>query len=87
MTQAPGAAPAMSRLATILGFGALALWSTSNALTRSLVEALGPFTLLGESNFNYWGKMMFKWVYWNKLITGEELPLEAQLNLAGKLQD
>ena len=31
---------------------------------------LGPFDLLGESNFNYWGKMMFKWVYWNLLLTG-----------------
>ncbi|OGG93919.1 MAG: oxidoreductase [Candidatus Lambdaproteobacteria bacterium RIFOXYD2_FULL_50_16] len=51
------------------------------------LPGLGPFSLLQESKANHWGKMMFKWVYWNKLITGEELPLEAQLNLAGKLQD
>ncbi len=45
---------------------------------------LGPFDLLGESVLNYWGKMMFKWVYWNLLMTGEELPLEPQLLMAGK---
>ena len=48
---------------------------------------LGPFSLLGESKANHWGKMMFKWVYWNKLVTGEEMPLEAQMSLAGKVQD
>ncbi len=47
---------------------------------------LGPFDLLGESVFNYWGKMMFKWVYWNLLLTGQELPLEPQMFMAGKHQ-
>jgi len=51
------------------------------------LPGLGPFSLLGESKTNHWGKMMFKWVYWNKLLTGEELPLEAQMSLAGKVQD
>jgi len=45
---------------------------------------LGPFELVGESNINYWGKMMFKWVYWNLLLTGEDLPLEPQMTMAGK---
>lgn len=45
---------------------------------------LGPFALLGENNINYWGKMMFKWVYWNLLLTGQELPLEPQMFMAGK---
>lgn len=45
---------------------------------------LGPFDLVGESNVNYWGKMMFKWVYWNLLLSGQELPLEPQMNMAGK---
>jgi sulfide:quinone oxidoreductase len=47
---------------------------------------LGPFSLLGDSNFNYWGKMMFKWIYWNLMLKGVELPLEQQLTLAGKLR-
>lgn len=47
---------------------------------------LGPFDLLGNSYLNYWGKMMFKWVYWNMLLTGQELPLEPQMIMAGKFQ-
>jgi sulfide:quinone oxidoreductase len=46
---------------------------------------LGPFDLIGESYINYWGKMMFKWVYWNLLLTGQELPLEPQMTKAGKI--
>ncbi|MBU0987601.1 MAG: NAD(P)/FAD-dependent oxidoreductase [Proteobacteria bacterium] len=45
---------------------------------------LGPFDLVGESHLNYWGKMMFKWVYWNMLLTGQDLPLEPQMTMAGK---
>jgi len=45
---------------------------------------LGPFDLVGESYVNYWGKMMFKWVYWNLLLPGEDLPLEPQMTMAGK---
>lgn len=45
---------------------------------------LGPFDLVGESNINYWGKMMFKWVYWNLLLSGQDMPLEPQMNMAGK---
>jgi len=51
------------------------------------LPGLGPFSLLGDTKTNHWGKMMFKWVYWNKLLTGEELPLEAQMSLAGKVQE
>lgn len=47
---------------------------------------LGPFDLLGDSNFNYWGKMMFKWVYWNMMLPGLDLPLESQMTMAGKLR-
>ena len=51
------------------------------------LPGLGPFSLLGDTKTNHWGKMMFKWVYWNKMLTGEELPLEAQMSLAGKVQE
>ena len=47
---------------------------------------LGPFSLLGDSYLNYWGKMMFKWVYWNMMLRGVELPLEQQLTMAGKMR-
>jgi sulfide:quinone oxidoreductase len=47
---------------------------------------LGPFSLLGESQMNYYGKMMFKWVYWNMMLKGLELPLESQFSMAGKMR-
>ena len=45
---------------------------------------IGPFGLLEESYMNYWGKMMFKWVYFNLMLKGKELPLEPQMFMAGK---
>ena len=48
------------------------------------LPAVGPFSLLAESRMNHWGKMMFRWVYFNQLIRGVELPLEAQMLMAGK---
>ncbi len=48
------------------------------------LPGIGPFSLLEESRMNHWGKMMFRWVYWNELLKGSELPLEAQMVMAGK---
>lgn len=48
------------------------------------LPGLGPFSLLGESPVNHWGKMMFRWIYWNMLIVGGELPFETQMSMAGK---
>jgi sulfide:quinone oxidoreductase len=45
---------------------------------------LGPMMLLEESFGNYVGKMMFKWVYFNLMLKGKELPLEPQMFMAGK---
>jgi sulfide:quinone oxidoreductase len=45
---------------------------------------LGPFSLLDESFFNYVGKMMYKWVYFNLMLKGSDLPLETQMVMAGK---
>jgi sulfide:quinone oxidoreductase len=47
---------------------------------------MGPFSLLKESLSNHWGKMMFRWVYWNLMMKGLDLPLEPQMNLAGKIR-
>ena len=47
---------------------------------------MGPFSLLQESLNNHWGKMMFRWVYWNLMMKGLDLPLEPQMNLAGKIR-
>jgi sulfide:quinone oxidoreductase len=48
------------------------------------LPGIGPFDLLKESEANHWGKLMFRWVYWNMLLRGAELPLETQMSMAGK---
>lgn len=50
------------------------------------LPGLGPFSLLKESAANHWGKMTFRWVYWNMLLKGEEMPFESQMSMAGKWQ-
>jgi sulfide:quinone oxidoreductase len=51
---------------------------------RYPLPGVGPFTLLQESEMNHWGKMMFRWMYWNILLKGQELPLPARMTMAGK---
>ncbi len=48
------------------------------------LPGIGPFSLLQETRMNHWGKMTFRWVYWNLLLKGAELPIETQMNMAGK---
>jgi len=48
------------------------------------LPGIGPFSLLQESAANHWGKMTFRWIYWNILLKGGELPFESQMSMAGK---
>jgi sulfide:quinone oxidoreductase len=48
------------------------------------LPAIGPFKLLGESTMNHYGKMMFRWVYWNLLLRGMHLPNHSEMSMAGK---
>jgi sulfide:quinone oxidoreductase len=48
------------------------------------VPALGPFRLLRETRSNHWGKLAFRWLYWNVLLPGRPLPLPAHMSMAGK---
>ncbi|WP_420627384.1 NAD(P)/FAD-dependent oxidoreductase [Candidatus Leptofilum sp.] len=48
------------------------------------LPGIGPFSLLQESEMNHWGKMMFRWMYWNILLKGKEMPITAQMTMAGK---
>jgi sulfide:quinone oxidoreductase len=50
------------------------------------LPGVGPFSLLQESEMNHWGKLMFRWMYWNILLKGQELPLPARMSMAGKSQ-
>lgn len=51
------------------------------------LPGVGPFSLLAETDVNHWGKLMFRWVYWNVLLPGRELPLPAAMSMAGKHRD
>ncbi|MCB0075823.1 MAG: NAD(P)/FAD-dependent oxidoreductase [Anaerolineales bacterium] len=51
---------------------------------RFPLPGFGPFALLQESRANHWGKLMFRWMYWHLLLRGKELPIPAELSMAGK---
>lgn len=51
---------------------------------RYPLPGVGPFALLEESEMNHAGKLLFKWAYWHVLLRGRELPLPADMSLAGK---
>jgi sulfide:quinone oxidoreductase len=53
---------------------------------RYPLPGMGPFSLLQESPINHWGKMMFRWMYWNLLLKGKELPITTHMTMAGKWQ-
>jgi sulfide:quinone oxidoreductase len=48
------------------------------------LPGVGPFSLLRETRMNHLGKVGFRWLYWNVLIQGRELPMESQMSMAGK---
>ncbi|HMN12090.1 MAG TPA: FAD/NAD(P)-binding oxidoreductase [Bellilinea sp.] len=48
------------------------------------VPGIGPFTLLGESTVNHWGKLGFKTLYWDVMMRGIEVPLPSKFSMAGK---
>lgn len=51
------------------------------------VPGVGPFALLRETRTNHWGKLGFKWIYWNILLKGRPLPIPTRMSLAGKRTD
>jgi sulfide:quinone oxidoreductase len=44
----------------------------------------GPFALLKETVANHWGKMGFRWMYWNVMLKGGYMPISNQLSMNGK---
>jgi sulfide:quinone oxidoreductase len=70
------------------GFGKAMLidfnYTTEPLPGRFPLPGIGPFTLLEESETNHWGKLAFKWVYWNLLLAGKDLPLDHRMLMAGK---
>jgi sulfide:quinone oxidoreductase len=46
---------------------------------------LGPMRLLRESRLNHLGKLAFRWIYWNVLLPGRDIPaVGPRLSLKGK---
>ena len=47
--------------------------------------AVGPLSLLKESRLNHLGKLAFRWVYWNLLLPGHDIPgVTPRMSLRGK---
>jgi len=50
------------------------------------VPGLGPFSLLKETRVNHWGKLAFRWLYWNFLLPARPVPISSSMSMAGKKQ-
>lgn len=49
------------------------------------LPGVGPFSLLKETRINHWGKMAFKWIYWNLLMKARPMPgITTQMTTVGK---
>jgi sulfide:quinone oxidoreductase len=60
--------------------------STTEPLTGKFpLPGIGPLTLLGESAINHWGKLAFRWIYWNVLLRGRRLPISSRMSMTGKV--
>lgn len=51
------------------------------------LPGVGPLRLLAETEANHWGKMLFRWMYWNLLLPGKELPVPTLMSMAGKRRE
>jgi sulfide:quinone oxidoreductase len=50
------------------------------------LPGVGPFTLLGESKVNHWGKLAFRWLYWHGLLPAKPIPISHRMKMTGKKQ-
>lgn len=48
------------------------------------LPVIGPMFLLKESRLNHYGKLAFKWIYWNILLPGRHLPISNNMSMSGK---
>lgn len=44
---------------------------------RFPIHGLGPMSLLKETRINHLGKMAFKWLYWNRIVKGKDIPFSS----------
>jgi sulfide:quinone oxidoreductase len=58
---------------------------TTEPLTGNFpIPVIGPMPLLKESRRNHWGKLAFRWIYWNMLLKARPIPIPALMSMAGK---
>jgi len=49
------------------------------------IPGIGPMPLLSESRLNHLGKRAFKWIYWNVLLPGHDIPgVGPRMSMRGK---
>ncbi|MDX1349022.1 MAG: FAD-dependent oxidoreductase [Putridiphycobacter sp.] len=49
------------------------------------IPGIGPLNLLKESKLNHFGKLAFRWIYWNVLLKGRPIPfVSSNMSKAGK---
>jgi len=48
------------------------------------LPGVGPMSLLRDTRRNHWGKLLFRWVYWNMLLPGLKLPVPNHMSMVGK---
>ena len=48
------------------------------------LPGIGPFGLLQNTKINHYGKILFRWIYWHILLKGKDMPIEADMTMAGK---
>jgi sulfide:quinone oxidoreductase len=70
------------------GFGKAALidfnYETEPLPGTYPLPLVGPFSLLKNTRINHWGKLFFRWIYWNILIKGRHLPVTSNMSMVGK---
>jgi sulfide:quinone oxidoreductase len=49
------------------------------------LPGIGPMSLLKESRINHFGKLAFRWIYWNALLPGRALPVPTRMSMKGKV--
>jgi sulfide:quinone oxidoreductase len=53
---------------------------------RFPLPVVGPMRLLEESRLNHLGKLAFRWIYWNVLLPGRDIPaVGPQMSMRGKI--
>jgi len=51
------------------------------------IPFIGPMSLLKPTRLNHFGKLAFRWIYWNILLKGRYLPVSTLMSMKGKIVD